>query len=204
MVTALIGAALILSGFVVLNAFVVRANLQTERPGHLAAVSRIMAWLTLAAAVALPVLIVVTYLEPNATAPLFLRLTHLNPGNRLSDSVPLDARVMALAIALVPIAVAVWGLLTLHRLLLGFATRDVFSQSAGKLLRTISLCIFVAEVASFLAEGPITYLLMRHEQISFSIGLEDLTALFTASVVAIMASVMLEATRVADENAKFV
>ena len=180
MVTALIAAALILSAFIVLNAFVVRANLHADRPGHLPVVSRIMAWLTLAAAAALPLLIVVTFLKPNATAPLFLRLTHLNPGNRLSDAVPFDDRLIALGIALVPVAIAVWGLLTLHRLLLGFATHDVFSQAAGKLLRTISLCVFAAEISSFFAEGPITYFLTRRDQISFSIGLEGVDDAFRA------------------------
>jgi Protein of unknown function (DUF2975) len=207
MVTALIAAALLLSAFILLNAFIVGTNVHAAGPGQLAWASRVLAWLTLAAAVALPALIVVTYLEPSAMAPLDLRLSHLDGGGRLRDSVPLDDRMLALAAALIPISLAVWGLLTLHQLLVGFARNDVFSQLAGKHLRALGLCIFGAEVTAFAAEGPITYFLERAHHVTvvaFSLGLEDLVALFAASVVAIMATVMLEATRVADENAKFV
>lgn len=203
MVNALIAAALVLSLFII-----VAAVLPHDR-ARLALVSRVTSWLTLVAAIALPMAVVATYFAPRATASLNLRLYHLNPGNRLSEAVPLDDRMLALACAAVPLAIAVWGLLTLRQLFERFATGDIFSRATGNTLRALSLSLFAVVVTAFLAEAPISHFLVRAYpeppyKFILSIGLEDLVALFAAAVVAVVARVMAEATHVADENAKFV
>jgi hypothetical protein len=203
MVNALIAAALVLSAFIVSTAL-----LQHDR-ARLALMSRVMAWLTLAAAIALPLMVLATYLAPNEMRPLNLRLYHLSAGRNFSAAVPLDDRMLAFACAAVPLSIAVWGLLTLRQLFEAFAARDVFSQETSNTLRALSLALFAFVVAAFAAEAPISYFLMRadpHRSFTFalSIGLEDLVALFAAAVAAVIARVMSEATRIADENAKFV
>jgi hypothetical protein len=202
MVNALITVALLLSAFVVATTFA------RERVG-LALISRAMSWLTLAAAFVLPLVIMATYLAPRMMAPLNLRLNHLSPGNRLTETVPLDDRMLALACAAVPIAIAVWGLLTLRQLFEKFAAGEVFSEATSRILRQLSLALFAFVVAAFAAEGPISHLLVRAYPkppyvFALSLGLEDLIALFAAAIAAVIARVMSEATRMADENAKFV
>ncbi len=203
MVDALIAVSLALS------LFIIAAAVLPQDRARLALASRVMSWLSLGAAIALPLAVVATYFAPRAMAPLNLRLYHLNPGNWLSEAVPLDDRVLALACAAVPLAVAVWGLLTLRHLFERFAAGDVFSPATGKTLRALSLSVFAAVISAFAAEGPISYFLLRANpahggSFALSIGLEDIAALFAATVVAVVARVMAEATRVADENASFV
>jgi hypothetical protein len=203
MVTGLIAAAL------ALVAFNVWAALVAHDRARLAFLSRVMAWATLAAAVALPLAVLATYLAPEQTGPLNLRLYHLSAGRTLSERIPLDDRMLAFACALVPLAIAVWGLLSLRRLFELFAAGDIFSAATSKTLGALSLALFGFVVTAFIAQAPISYLLMRsHPEPRFvfaiSIGLEDLVALFAAAVVAVIARVMSEATRVADENANFV
>jgi hypothetical protein len=202
MVNALIAAALVLSAFILATA--VLAHDRTR----LALMSRVMAWLTLAAALALPLMVLATYFAPREMAPLNLRLYHLG-GRHVADGVPLDDRMAAFACAAVPLAIAVWALLTLRELLLQFAAHDVFSRQTSRTLSILSLAVFAYVVAAFVAEAPIGYFLRRadpdnHIVFALSIGLEDLVALFAAAVTAVIARVMAEATAVADENAKFV
>ena len=203
MVNALIAAALVLSAFVVSTAVL------KQDAARLALTSRVMMWLTLAAAFALPLMVLATYLAPNAMAPLNLRLYHLSAGRHFSDAVPIDDRMLAFACAAVPLSIAVWGLLTLRGLFASFAAHDVFSPATGATLRQLSLILFAFIVTAFAAEAPISYFLLRsdthaHATFYLSIGLEDLVVLFAAAVAAVIARVMAEATRVADENAKFV
>ncbi len=203
MVNGLIVAAL------VLVAFNVWAAVMRHDRSQLAFLSRVMGWLTLAAAFAWPLAVLATYLAPNAAAPLNLRLYHLSAGRVLSDHIPLDDRMLALACAAVPLAIAVWGLLSLRQLFEHFAKGDVFSPATSKTLGALSLALFGFVVTAFVAQAPISYLLMRSAPeprfvFSISIGLEDLVALFAAAVAAVVARVMSEATRVADENANFV
>jgi Protein of unknown function (DUF2975) len=203
MVNALILAALVLSAFIIAT-----ATLEHDR-ARLALASRVMAWLTLAAAVALPLMVLATYLAPHEMRPLNLRLYHLSAGRNFSAAVPIGDRMLAFACAAVPLSIAVWGLLTLRQLFEAFAAREVFSHETSATLRSLSLALFAFVVTAFAAEAPISYFLLRHDPnrtytFALNIGLEDLVALFAAAVAAVIARVMSEAARVADENAKFV
>ncbi len=203
MVNALIAAALMLSAFILSTAV-----LAHDRQ-HLALMSRVMAWLTLSAAILLPLAVLATFIAPHDMAPLNLRLYHMDPGGRLRDSVPLDDRMLAFACASVPIAIAVWGLLTLRRLFELFAAGEVFSRNTRAALVTLSIVLFFYVLASFIAEGPIDYFLLRANParphvFALSLGLDDLITLFIAAVGSVIARVMAEGAAVADENAKFV
>ena len=110
--------------------------------------------------------------------------------------------------AAVPLAVVVWGLMTLRRLLLLFAAGEIFSPRTSATLGSLSRVLFLFVVAGFVAQAPISYFLTRSAAtlavVSLSLGLEDLIALFAAAVAAVVARVMSEATRLADENAALV
>jgi len=203
MVTALITSALALS------AFILSTVVLAHDKARLGVASRVMAWLSLAAAFAVPLMVLLTYLAPNDMAPLNLRLYHLSAGRHFSEAVPLNDRMIAFAFAAIPLGVAVWALLTLRQLFLNFAANEIFSQETSRTLSILSLTVFAYVAVAFVAQAPIGHFLRRsdpnnHIVFTLSIGLEDLVALFAAAIVAVIARVMSEATRVADENAKFV
>ena len=90
---------------------------------NLTTASRVMAWVSAAAAIAVPIAVLATFLFPEQTAPLNLRLYHL-AGNGLTSAIPLDQRLFAFACAAIPLAIAVRGLLFLRRLFVLYARRD--------------------------------------------------------------------------------
>jgi hypothetical protein len=201
MVIALVVASLLL---VVVNGATALGAHDTAR---LARLSRLMATVTLAAVVVTPLALFITYLAPTMAAPLNLQLDHL--GTRaLTDAVPLTERLLAFGCAAVPLAVAIWGLLSLRKLFLLFANGAIFSSATSAVLSSLAVALFSFVVTSFLAEAPIGYFLTRGTQplatVAFSLGAGDLVTLFAASVVGVIARVMSEATRLADENARFV
>lgn len=98
-----------------------------QGPAQLASLSRFMAWLTLGAALVAPPALLLVYLAPDIAAPLDLHLTHLGGGHALSAAIPVADRLRAVACAVVPLAVAVWGLLALRRLFVLFAAGEIFA-----------------------------------------------------------------------------
>jgi hypothetical protein len=173
----------------------------------LAGLSRLMSVLSLLGLALLPALVVWSFLDPAGTRFLMLHMNHVGDG--LSASVPLDARLEALGLALVPVGFAVWALWSLARLFACYARGSVFGAEPLRHLSNVAVALFWSVLADFLAQAPITALLSwhlgpHHRTISLSIGSDDVSRLFIAGAVLVIARVMAEARRVADENAGFV
>jgi hypothetical protein len=174
--------------------------------GTLATASRMMAWVSTAAAIVVPVAIFATFLFPEQTAPLNLRLYHFG-GRELTSAIPLGLRLFAFACAAIPLTIVVRGLLSLRRLFVLYARREVFSPEALVALSTVATAVFWYVLASFLVEAPISAALSWNSgrgTVTLSIGLDDLAPLYLAGVATIITRVMTEARRVAEENASFV
>ena len=76
-------------------------------------------------------------------------------------------------------------------------------------LNQVAVALFASVIVAFISGAPITALLSwsngpHHREISLSFGSDDVATLFIACTVLVIARVMAEAQRVADENAKFV
>jgi hypothetical protein len=173
----------------------------------LVSASRIMAWLSMAAVAIIPLVTAAIFLFPDATAIMDVRFSHL--GAPLTSAVPLANRVGALLCEIVPVAIAVWGLLALTRLFRLFAKGEVFSAAALKALSQVAAALFWNVLASFIAQAPISYFLTAANppgqgNISLSLGSDDVEVLFLAGVALVIARVMAEARHMADENASFV
>jgi hypothetical protein len=85
----------------------------------------------------------------------------------------------------------------------------VFSPEPLSHLNNVANALFLGVLADFLMQAPISYLLSLqnppgHREISLSFGSNDAAWLFIAGTVLVIARVMGEARRVADENAAFV
>lgn len=122
---------------------------------------------------------------------------------------PLAARLEALGLELVPTALAMWALWSLARLFSCYARGQVFSTAPLNHLNNLAVALFASVIADLVAQLPITALLSwhlgpHHRYLSLSIGSDDVSRLFVAGAVLVIARVMAEARRVADENAGFV
>lgn len=174
----------------------------------LARASRIMAWLALAGAAVYIALDIGTFLIPD-TLNAFGAFQAHHLGMRILSTIPLALRADALALDLVPIALLAWALIELHRLFLAYAGGDVFTEESLGRLSRIAALLFVQAAVAFVMEAPISYVLSLahppgHRVVTLTLSSYDVSFLFTAGVVLVIARVMAEARRVAVENAEFV
>jgi len=169
--------------------------------------SRIMAWLSTAGFLIVPAIVTYIFLDPGHSKWLMFDINHL--GAELNDAVPLPFRLAALACALAAVGFTMWALWSLRQLFLKYAAGEVFSQEALRYLSNVAVALFAGVIVDFVMQAPISFLLTwslghGHREISLSFGSGDVATLFMAGVVLVIARVMAEARRMADENAGFV
>jgi hypothetical protein len=176
-------------------------------PTKLARLSRTMSVLSLLGMIAVPALVVAIFLHPDSTQFLMFRLDHL--GTELTDLIPIQHRMAALACETLPLGCTVWALWSLRKLFASYAEGQVFSPEPLRYLNHVANALFLGVLAEFVMQAPISYLLSLHNppghrEISLAFGTTDAAWLFIAGTVLVIARVMAEARRVADENAAFV
>lgn len=178
-----------------------------DERSSVASLSNTMAVLSLVGFILLPIITVYVFIAPDSSHWLMFHIDHL--GAQLTGSIPLPYRLAALLWALVPTAFTMWALWSLARLFRLYARAQVFSQEALSALNHVAVALFAGVVVGIAVQAPISLVLSwpngtDHREISLSFGSGDIGRLFIAGVVLVIAKVMREAQRVADENAKFV
>jgi hypothetical protein len=173
----------------------------------LARLSRVMSVLSLIGMAALPLAVIWIFLDPGNTQFLMFRLSHV--GDALNAQVPIPYRLAALVIELVPVGFAVWALWSLARVFANYALGRVFSAEPLGHLNNLAVALFLSVITDIVLQLPISALLSwhlgpHHREMSLGIGSDDVSRLFVAGAVLVIARVMGEARRVADENAGFV
>jgi len=176
-------------------------------PDKLARLSRVMSILSLLGMILIPVLVIAIFLHPDTTQFLMFRLDHL--GADLTGKIPLPHRLGALVCETLPLGCTIWAMWSLRQLFANYAGGQVFSQEPLRHLNNVANALFLGVLADIVMEAPISYLLnlhnpSGHREISLSFGSSDVVWLFVAGTVLVIARVMGEARRVADENAAFV
>ncbi len=173
----------------------------------LARLSRIMAVLATLGIIVVPAIVAAIFLYPDATQFLMLNISHV--GGKLTEAVPIQYRLDALFCEVLPIGLTVWALWSLRQLFSNYADGHVFSAEPLRHLNHVATALFLGVLADSVMEVPVTYFLTvhnppGHREISLSFGSNDVVWLFIAGTVLVIARVMGEARRVADENAAFV
>jgi hypothetical protein len=173
----------------------------------LARLSQVMAVLATLGIIVVPAIVAAIFLYPGATEFLMLNISHV--GGKLTEAVPIQYRIEALFCEALPVGLTVWALWSLRQLFSNFADGRVFSAEPLRHLNHVATALFLGVLADSVMEVPVTYLLTRHNpaghrEITLSFGSNDVIWLFIAGTVLVIARVMAEARRVADENAAFV
>jgi hypothetical protein len=172
---------------------------------NLAWLSQAMAWLATIGMVLTPLADVAAYVWPGSRDGMNLEVDHM--GGLLSDAVPWPYRLGALVFSLAAAALTVWALWSLRALFQRYAKGEVFTPPALRLLNNVAVALFASVVVTFVMHAPISLILslgIGKPQISLDFGSADVVTLFTAGVVLVIARVIVEAGRIAEENAKFV
>jgi hypothetical protein len=165
-----------------------------------------MAMLTTLGMLLIAAAMIAVFLIPDWTRNLLLaRLGQA--GHDLSLS--LGHLIAAAAITAVPVGVLLFGLWQVRALFLNFVDGHVFTLASARLLRN-----FAGSVLAQAILGPIssTALMLAftlnnppgNRQLVITLSVHDYLALIVGGVLLAVAWVMVEATRIADENASFV
>jgi hypothetical protein len=168
--------------------------------------SKAMAMLTTLGMLLIAIAMIAVFLVPDWTRNLLLaRLGQA--GHDLSLS---PARLItAAAITAVPVGVLLFGLWQVRTLFLNFVDGHVFTLASARLLRN-----FAGSVLAQAILGPIssTALMLAftlnnppgNRQLVITLSSQDYLALIVGGVLLAVSWVMVEATRIADENASFI
>jgi hypothetical protein len=168
-----------------------------------------MAGLSAIAALLNLLITVLFYLLPAQMKLLNLSAAPPDLAARVTTLVPLPDRLAALGYALVPAAIASFGLFALARLFWLCSQGLVFSPGAMRAFRQVAASLLANVVAAIATQLPISFLLTLanppgHRVLSLGFGAGDFTVLFLAGAVFVISLVMAEAQRIADEHARFV
>jgi hypothetical protein len=172
-------------------------------------VSRIMSGITLVPIVALfvvPVLAVaLAFLDP---ATLDAHLVEALSASQQEALTP-ATRLAALALAAIPLCLALLGFFAVQRLFNGFASGDILTPESGRRLKRIGLIVT--------ALGPVTIVIRSIASVVVSLpnppgervlavgfGSNDVTAIIAGMLLIVLGWTLEEAARVADENRQFV
>ena len=173
--------------------------------GKLVWLSRLMAWLATIGMVVTPLGDVAAFLWPGARGGFDLAADHM--GGLLNSGVPLPYRLGALVFSLAGVGLTVWALWCLRGLFQRYARGEVFAPASLRLLNNVAVALFASVVVTFAMQVPISFILSlanTKHSIALNFGSDDVVTLFTAGTVLVIARVMNEAGRIAEENAKFV
>lgn len=169
-------------------------------------VSRAMAWVTLAGALLVPVaLVAIAAFEPTGLDDWLRSAVDASNSTVLTPA----TRIATLAIACIPVLLAVAVLLLLHKLFLGFSRGAVLVPASGRILRQIGLIIAilaplqivlcaVASVVLSLPNPP------GERELAIGIGSDDISTLIAGMLLIVLGWTLEEAASVADENSRFV
>jgi len=176
-------------------------------PSNLAWLSRVMAWLATVGAMIVPLVVIYSYLLPESAKAMNVSIDEA--GALLTGAVPLAYRALAMLFSLSAEGFTVWALWSLRALFFGYARGEVFTPRALSLINNIGVALFAGVIVTFAVHAPISLLLSwpmgpGHRLISLGLGSNDVSTLFSAGVILVIARVMVKARGLADENAKFV
>lgn len=176
-------------------------------PTNLSRLARVMALLSAAGAVLVPLCVAAIFLFPGGGHALDLDWN----GQKAAEiaKAPFDFRAAAFVFALAPAGFMAWALSSLARLFRGYSQGDVFSRRALRLLNHVAVALFASVILDIAMQPPVSLLLSwykgdGHRALSIGIGNHEVGGLFIAGAVLVIARVMAEARRVADENESFV
>ncbi len=127
------------------------------------------------------------------------------------DTAALSGPAMGAAIAalLLVAAPTLWGLWELKRLFEGYSTGAIFTVAAARRLRSCGFAVLISAaktaVGAVLLSMAVSIDLPKdHRVLSVSLSSDDLGLLLIGGIVLVIARVMEEAARLAEENAAFI
>ena len=159
--------------------------------------SKVMAMLTTLGMLLIAIAMVLVFLIPDWTRNLLL--ARLAPGRLIAGA----------AITAVPVGVLLFGLWQVRALFLNFAEGHVFTLASARRLRDFAGAVLAQAILGPLSATALMLAFTFNNppgsrQLVITLSVHDYLALIVGGVLLAVAWIMVEATRIADENASFV
>jgi hypothetical protein len=177
-----------------------------DQPDRLRRFSKAMAMLTTLGMLSIAAAMIAVFLIPDWTRNLLLaRLGQAGQGLSLSPG----HLIAAAAITAVPVGVLLFGLWQVRALFLKFADGQVFTLASARLLRNFAGSVLAQAILGPLSSTALMLAFTLNDppgtrQLVITLSSHDYLALIVGGVLLAVSWVMVEATRIADENASFV
>jgi hypothetical protein len=163
--------------------------------------SKAMAMLTTLGMLLIAVAMIAVFLVPDWTRNLLLaRLGQAGHDLSLSPG----RLIAAAAITAVPVGVLLFGLWQVRALFLNFVDGHVFTLASARLLRDFAGTVLAQAILGPISSTALMLAFTLSRQLVITLSVHDYLALIVGGVLLAVAWVMVEATRIADENASFV
>lgn len=168
--------------------------------------SKAMAMLTTLGMLLIAVAMILVFVIPDWTRNLLLaRLGQAGQDLSLSPG----RLIAAAAIIAVPVGVLLFGLWQVRALFLNFAKGDVFTLASARRLRDFAGAVLAQAVLGPVSATALSIAFTLNNppgsrQLVIALSVHDYLALIVGGVLLAVAWIMVEATRIADENASFV
>ncbi|MEM8590098.1 MAG: DUF2975 domain-containing protein [Pseudomonadota bacterium] len=154
--------------------------------------------------VALPALVLIEFWTSDVTGFLGVRA-----GITTIDAIPLPARILALVVAMIPIGLGVYGLYWLQRLFALYRAGTVFAVANSRCLKMFAWTQIISGLLQPVIGAALSVIISWHNppgqrMLAITLDSNMLGTLLFGLLILVIAWVMGEASRVADENAQFV
>lgn len=184
-------------------------SVQTLKINDARRMQRLSRWLAgacLAFIVLLPIAVIIYWVVADPTE---LAVRSNLPGNAIQSPLLLWQRIAGAFVTLIPVVLMLLGIWQARTCFKQFAMGQVFTADAVRCLRRFAGWVIVSVVAGIIAGAPLSVLLtlnnpatMRH--LAIGISSNHLFTLFFAAMVWLMAGVIAQGERLAEENATFI
>lgn len=166
-------------------------------------VSKVMSALCLFSMLLLPTWIAIIWLEPDLFR-LFAPDSNFKP-----ESWSTTIRVIGFLISMIPSGVLIYGLFRLHRLFQRYATGQIFTTDAARHLKHFAVAILLQSLLQPMRGTALSVLLTFNNppgkrSVTFHFGSDEIEALVIGGLLLVIAWIMGEGARIAEENRQFV
>ncbi len=169
-------------------------------------VSRMMSALCLIGMVGLPLSLALAWAYPELLGSAYPAFEGLwgEPG-----SLPIVSRVIGFLVSMIPTGVLIFGMARLRRLFHLYQTGDIFNADASRCLKLFAITVMLQAVLGPLAGAAHSVIVTFHNPpgervLSLSLGSGEFAALLLGGLLLVIAWIMGESAKVADENRQFV
>ncbi len=173
---------------------------------RLSAVSRILAWVCLALMIALPCWVIAGWLSfetwgSTMASRLGIARDYVIPTTLVPQQIALG-----IAVTMAPVGTLIFGLWNLRKLLVGFGAGHIFTLDNTHHLKVFAWSVLLVIVLQFFTDGLLSVVLTLNNPpgqriLALGVSSDQVVAFFFGAVFVLIAKVLDEGRKLADENA---